>query len=61
MVTMGLSNPNPQFIKAHLITLSLDNFKMIEARVGQMITVFCLESVRGEDHSEELGIDGRCF
>jgi hypothetical protein len=31
MVTMEQNNPNPQFSKAYLTTLNLDNFKMIEA------------------------------
>jgi hypothetical protein len=30
MVTMAL-NPNPQLSKAHLTTLNLNNFKIIEA------------------------------
>jgi hypothetical protein len=30
MVTME-NNPNSQFIKAHLTTLNLNNFKIIEA------------------------------
>jgi hypothetical protein len=36
MVTME-HNPNPQFSKAHLTTLILNNFKMIEA-MGLKIT-----------------------
>jgi hypothetical protein len=31
------NNPNPQFIKPHLTTLNLSNFKMIEA-MGLKIT-----------------------
>jgi hypothetical protein len=38
MVTMEqTNNPNPQFSKAHITTLNLDNFKMIEA-MGLKIT-----------------------
>jgi hypothetical protein len=31
MVTMTHKNPNPQITKAHLTTLKLSNFKIIEA------------------------------
>jgi hypothetical protein len=31
MVTTEQNNPNPQFSKAHLMNLNLNNFKMVEA------------------------------
>jgi len=31
MLPWNINNPNPQFSKAHLTTLNLSNFKMIEA------------------------------
>jgi PIN domain nuclease of toxin-antitoxin system len=31
MVTIKINNPNPQFSKAHLTSLNLNNLKMIEA------------------------------
>jgi hypothetical protein len=31
MVTWNINNPNPQFVKAHLTNINLNNFKMIEA------------------------------
>jgi hypothetical protein len=37
MVTVEHNNENPQFSKAHLTTLSLNNFKTIEA-MGLKIT-----------------------
>jgi hypothetical protein len=38
MVTMNINNANPQFSKAHLTNLNLNNFKVIEA-MGLKITV----------------------
>jgi hypothetical protein len=31
MVSMDINNPNPQFSKAHLTNLNLNNFKIIES------------------------------
>jgi hypothetical protein len=31
MGTWNINNPTPQFIKAHLTNMKLNNFKMIEA------------------------------
>jgi hypothetical protein len=38
MVTMEHNNPNPQFSKAHLTTINLNNFKKSEA-IGLNFTV----------------------
>jgi hypothetical protein len=31
-IPWNINNPNPKFSKAHITTLNLNNFKMIEAR-----------------------------